>query len=127
MQRSTTERGAGIEDLRDSGSEPVAPASVPKYVREGVEAQDVGTLRDLAAWAEALAEYRENRSIAEEAPDGVEVLEVNEDDGSKSGGTEVIRKNPCGKDSCTKCPHGPYRYIAHREGKKVMWDYKGPV
>lgn len=126
MQRSTTERGAGIEDLKGGMSEPVAPASVPKYVREGVEAQDASTLRDLARWAEALAEYRENRTIEDEAPEGVEIIEVNEENESKSGGTEVIRKNPCGKD-CGGCPHGPYRYTVKRDGKKLDWTYHGPV
>ena len=35
-----------------------APESIPKYVREDVERRDTTTLRNLATWAEDLAEYR---------------------------------------------------------------------
>lgn len=123
MNRKTTERGAGIEDLTDGGtSEPVAPASIPKYVREGVKAQDASTLRDLAAWAEELAEYRESRPI--EVEDDEALVEVGETD--ESGGTTVVKKVPCGKD-CGGCPHGPYEYTVHREGKKLVWEYEGPA
>jgi hypothetical protein len=102
MNRRTTERGGGIEDLTDGG-EPVAPSSIPKYVHEGVEAQDSKTFRDLARWAEALAEYREQRPI--EVENDEELVEVDETD--ESGGTTVVKKVPGGKD-CGGCPHGPY-------------------
>jgi hypothetical protein len=102
--------------------EPVAPASIPEYVREGVERQDASTLRELAAWAEELAEYREQRPI--EADDEEELVEVEDDD--DTAGTKVVKKVPCGKD-CDGCPHGPYEYRVHRDGKKLNWEYVGPV
>jgi len=46
------------------------------------------------------------------------------------GGTTVIKKVTCGKDGC-KCQqgelHGPYRYLVHRDGDSLTWEYKGPV
>ena len=28
---------------------------------------------------------------------------------------------------CNGCPHGPYEYRVHREGKDLKWEYIGPV
>ena len=105
-----------------TATEPVAPASIPEYVREGVERQDASTLRELAAWAEELVEYREQRPI--EADDDEELVKV--EDGDDTAGTKVVKKIPCGKD-CDGCPHGPYEYRVHRDGKKLNWEYVGPV
>ncbi|WP_160135798.1 hypothetical protein [Halococcus salsus] len=107
------------------GGEPQAPASVPKYVREGVEAQDSSTLREIAAWCEELADYREQRSV--EVDDEEELVDVENDGGDESAGTTVIKKVPCGKENCSTCPHGPYEYRVHREGKDLKWEYIGPV
>ena len=41
-------------------------------------------------------------------------------------GTVVEKRVPCGKD-CGGCPHGPYRYLAYREGSKVKTEYLGPA
>ena len=106
------------------GGEPQAPASVPKYVREGVEAQDSTTLRELAAWCEELADYREQRPI--DIDDDEELVAVEENGDDESTGTTVIKKIPCGKE-CNGCPHGPYEYRVHREGKDLKWEYIGPV
>ena len=107
------------------GGRPIPPESIPKYVREGVENQDASTLRELAGWAEALAEYREQRPIEVEGDEElVEVGGEGSDDGS--GGTQVIKKVPCGKE-CNGCPHGPYEYRVHRDGKKLKWEYIGPA
>lgn len=105
-------------------TEPVAPASIPEYVREGVERQDAATLHELAAWAEDLVEYRESRPI--EVDDDEELVEVEEDGDDDATGTKVVKKVPCGKD-CDGCPHGPYEYRVHRDGKKLNWEYIGPV
>lgn len=103
----------------------IPPESIPKYVREGVENQDASTLRELAGWAEDLAEYREQRPIEVEDEELVEVGEEGSDGGS--GGTQVIKKVPCGKE-CKGCPHGPYEYRVKREGKTprlgVYWPCK---
>lgn len=31
----------------------------------------------------------------------------------------------CGRPGCTRCPHGPYKYLEIREGKKVKTVYLG--
>jgi hypothetical protein len=46
--------------------------------------------------------------------------------GGESGGVtyrqETVR---CGKQGCTKCPHGPYWYAYFREGGKLRSRYIG--
>ena len=103
-------------------TEPDVPESLPHYVVEGVERQDDDALRELAQWDEELADYREQRPI--KADEDEEIVEVEEDEGGT--GTTVIKKVPCGKD-CDGCPHGPYEYTVHREGKKLVWEYEGPA
>ena len=42
-----------------------------------------------------------------------------------SYGTKRFVMKKCGKPNCTKCPHGPYWYVAHRIGSKVTECYVG--
>lgn len=117
----TTDNLPMTEPITDGGK-PIPPESIPKYVCEGVENQDASTLREIAAWAEELADYREQRPI--EVDEDEELVEVGDDDGP--AGTPVIKKVPCGKE-CNGCPHGPYEYRAKRQGKDLDWEYIGPV
>lgn len=119
----TTDNPSTTETIADGGK-PIPPESVPKYVREGVENQDASTLREIAAWAEQLADYREQRAI--EVDEDEELVEVGEDDDDEPSGTQVIKKVPCGKE-CNGCPHGPYEWRVTREGKDLNWEYIGPV
>ncbi|WP_273837083.1 hypothetical protein [Halococcus sp. PRR34] len=125
MKRTDQDRNA--QAVTDGGK-PVAPAIIPEYVREGVERQDTTILRQIATWCEQLADYRDERPI--EVDDDEELVEVNEDGGDGgddgSGGTQVIKKIPCGKD-CNGCPHGPYEYRVKRQGKNLKWEYIGRV
>ena len=120
-----SERTHELDRIADGG-EPPAPRNVPKYVREGVERQDSSTLREIAAWCEELADYREERPIEVEDDEELVAVEDNEDD-NETKGTQVIKKIPCGKENCSTCPHGPYEYRVYREGKNLKWDYLGPV
>lgn len=117
----TTDNSPTTEPITDGGK-PIPPESIPKYVREGVENQDVSTLREIGMWAEELADYREQRPI--EIEEDEKLVEVGEDE--ESAGTRVIKKVPCGKE-CNGCPHGPYEYRAKRQGKDLDWEYIGPV
>jgi len=107
--------------------QPTPPDSLPKYIVEGVPKQDNSSLRDLQAWIDQLIEYREDVSAEDiEANEG-EAIEKVDDSGSK---TKVVKRVNCGKEACSKCPgelHGPYVYLVHREGGKLVWDYEGPV
>lgn len=122
---STDDLNRNAQAVADGGK-PIAPAIIPEYVRKGVERQDATILRQIATWCEQLAEYREERPI--EVDDDEELVDVNEDDGGDdgSGGTQVIKKVPCGKE-CNGCPHGPYEYRVKRQGKDLDWEYLGPV
>lgn len=40
-------------------------------------------------------------------------------------GTKQSSTNMCNKTKCTKCPHGPYWYVAHRVGSRVLKCYIG--
>jgi hypothetical protein len=100
-----------------------APETVPNYVAEGLERQDEETLRDIQEYVTELIEWQNERVDPEEVlEDEEEVVGVEEDE----RGTVVEKKVPCGKD-CDGCPHGPYRYLAYREGNTVKTEYLGPV
>ena len=104
--------------------QPQPPESAPKYIAEGIPKQDDATLRDLQEWIDELIEYRNDISPEEIEVSEEESLEAVDDSGET---TTVIKKVPCGKDACSTCPHGPYRYEVHREGGKLIWGYEGAV
>lgn len=109
-------------------TEPQAPESVPKYVREGLDRQDQETLQEVIAYCEQRIEYLDaeaDRDFDEEelADEGEEIVDVEEGD----GGTKVVKNVSCGKDNCSTCPHGPYLYLVRREGDSLVWDYRGAV
>jgi hypothetical protein len=104
--------------------QPQPPKSLPKYLVEGVPKQDDSALRDLQAWIDELIEYRTDISVDEIEVDKEERIEEVDDTGET---TTVIKKVPCGKKSCSTCPHGPYRYEVHRDGGSLVWEYKGAV
>jgi hypothetical protein len=103
---------------------------IPAYIRDGIDRQDRETLRAIADYASARAdrlEELEDQEIETDdvVDDGDELVDVDQDDAAK--GTIVEKKVPCGKDSCSTCPHGPYQYRAYRDGDTVKTDYIGPA
>lgn len=106
--------------------EPIPPESIPKYVREGVERQDSGPLRDIAQWAEELAEWKDWEVEIDEIEGDLEADEQLDDVVDENSGSIVTKKVPCGKD-CGGCPHGPYRYRVTRNGDSLDWEYLGKV
>jgi hypothetical protein len=121
MEDPPMKRTTDIDPTADRQEPPPAPPQLPKYVHEPVAKQGVAELRVLAEWIEDLIEYRQ-RPLAIETEDNEELVEVGDNDAQ---GTQVIKKVPCGKE-CDGCPHGPYRYLVHRDGDSVVWEYKGP-
>ena len=108
-------------------TQPKPPASLPKYLAEGLPKQDADTLRDAREYVDALIEYREQPVEPDELPDSAEP--VDRDDGGK--GTVVKEKVKCGDETC-KCAsgdpadmHGPYLYRYYREGGELTSEYLG--
>jgi hypothetical protein len=104
---------------------PSPPASLPKYIADGLPKQDNKTLEDIRDYIDELLEHR-RRSIDEaELPDDAEP--VDEDDGEK--GTLVKERVKCGAD-CT-CNdgrgHGPYLYRYYRKDDKLTSEYVGKL
>jgi hypothetical protein len=104
--------------------QPQPPKNLPKYLAEGVPKQPDTRLRELQGWIDDLMKYRADIPADEIEINAEESLEAVDDTG---GTTTVIKKIPCGKKSCSACPHGPYRYEVHRDDGSLVWDYKGPV
>lgn len=106
---------------------PTAPASLPKYLREGMEKQDNETLRDMIEYAEELIEFQQRPVDSDDLPDGAEPVE---DEDSDRKGTVVKEKVTCGDDTC-HCSkngekHGPYLYRYYRdESGSLTSEYLG--
>lgn len=119
-------------------TEPPAPETLPKYVREPVARQRAVALRDLAAWAAELADWKEQRAAAavDEPPEVAEDQEqvddeefdldaVDIDDLDVGASVNIYPlKIPCGP-GCDGCPHGPYLYAKWRDGDTVRTKYVG--
>lgn len=116
--------------------EPERPEGIAAYVLDGLERQDSETLRTIAHYAHAVADWLdalEARDLDEELVDEeAKVEDVEERPGEDlddvPDGVSVnvyTMKVPCGDDSCTSCPHGPYRYAKWRDGKTVRSKYLG--
>jgi hypothetical protein len=102
---------------------PDVPDDVPKYVADGLERQDSETLREIQDYVAELIEWQQREVEPEEvADDDEEIVGVEEHE----RGTVVSKMVPCGKD-CEGCPHGPYEYLAYRDGGTVKTEYLGPV
>lgn len=108
--------------------EPEPPPELPAYVVDPLRRQDRDTLEAVREYVGELIAAREAAAEAaldadELADAGEEVVDVEE----SPSGTRVIKKVPCGKDSCTSCPHGPYEYRVQRDGDTLDWEYVGAV
>lgn len=102
---------------------PPPPASLPKYLAEGIPKQDTDTLQDTREYIDALLEYRAQDIAAHDLPEGANPMST-----SDGKGTIVLEKVRCGDDSC-KCAsgelHGPYLYRYHREQGTLKSEYLG--
>lgn len=109
--------------------EPPAPDDAPKYVREGLEKQDPDTLRDLAHYARALADYKEadaERQLEEQAADVDDVPE--EWDADEWNETVEKADAPKRATLTTKEIDGrSYFYYQWREDDSIKSEYLAPV
>lgn len=129
----------GGEATADGGIEPTVrpepPASLPKYLTTGVEKQSPEDLRDLAEYAERMADWmeaeaqREMEERAEQEPletpeewgeeEWKEVVEDARDDADLDGSKGTLTtKTIDGRD---------YYYLQWREGSTIKSEYVAPV
>lgn len=114
---------------------PPAPDSVPKYIRDGLEKQDAGTLRTISRYAERLADHleertkRELRAASERAvddlPDGWEDDEW--DDALEDAYDKADIPTSKGALTTKTIDGRDYYYLQWREGDQVKSQYVAPV
>lgn len=102
---------------------PTAPASLPKYLADGLPKQDIGTFHDVQAFVEELIEYKQRPLEPDELPDGSEVT----DDSSRKG-IIVEEYVTCGDYTCHcaesgDAGHDPYKYRYWRENGELQCKY----
>ena len=116
-------------------SKPDAPSSLPQYMIEGVEKQSAEALRDLAAYAEAMADWHEAKAQAElesKAEAAAEETPEEWDDQEWEDVVDDARDEadiPSSKGTLTtKTIDGrDYYYLQWREGSKIKSQYVAPV
>jgi hypothetical protein len=101
---------------------PSYPSSLPKYIGEGLQKQDVATLETVRSYVDQLINWLEEPPSDSELTGNGRQLSTQQRDGY----TRVVKRIPCGKD-CGGCPHGPYEYHVRRTSSKLDWEYIGRV
>jgi hypothetical protein len=113
-------------DERD-GRPPEPPDDWPAYLRDPITRQGPDRLREVAAFARQLAEYRERRAPDEPLAERLDDERV-EDVREAGDGFVVVKGQRCGKDGC-RCAdgdlHGPYRWRVEQRGDGYEWTYLG--
>ena len=123
--------GGDADETPAPTEEPTPPESAPKYLREGLGKQDPDTLREIAAYADRLAEYKQaetERELEERSAD------VDEDDVPEEWDSDEWEET---LDS-TSAPSGAtltiktiddrdYYYYQWRDGAKIKSEYVAPV
>lgn len=115
--------------------EPQPPDDLPKYLREGVQKQDAEMLWKLAAYAEEMAEYKQN--VAQQKLDEQAGLEENDvpddwDEDEWESALDDARDEaelPPSKGTVTvnEIDGRGYYYLKWRDGDQVKSQYIAPV
>ncbi|RLM53498.1 hypothetical protein DVK02_13510 [Halobellus sp. Atlit-31R] len=102
-----------------SDEPPIPPATLSSEVVDALNESDPEQLRDVATYAEALAEHKEGEARLEESADQDEVEERPDDlpDDVPAKATITIKE----------INDNRYYYWQWREGDSVKSKYKGPV
>ena len=112
---------------------PDVPESIPNYISEGLQKQDVATLRDLAAYAERLADHKEATTKREIQTDAVDEESPEEwDDNEWADQLAEARETgdiPASKGTLTtkKIDGRNYYYLQWREGGNIRSQYVAPT
>ena len=104
---------------------PTPPASLPKYLAEGLPKQDMKTLAETREYIEELLAWRERPVEEDDLPEAAEPI----DESAQGQGTVVEEMVTCGDESCACMTdgekHGPYFYRYYREGGTLTSEYLG--
>lgn len=115
--------------------EPPAPSNLPQYLTNGVDKQSPEDLRDLAEWAEQLAEWKEakaQRDLEERAARATDDTPEDWDDDEWEEAVDEAREEadlPASKGTLTTktIDDRDYYYLQWREGSKIKSQYVAPV
>ncbi len=115
--------------MPDAESEPTPPESAPKYLREGLPKQDPETLRAIAEFAEAYADYRERQleERVERASVGDQVPPEGWTDPEWEATTEDVDAPEKASLTVKTINDNDYLYYQWREGDSVKSEYVAPV
>jgi hypothetical protein len=100
---------------------PTAPESLPKYLRNGLPKQEVGTLSDAREYINELIDWKQRPVEDDDLPEKAEPID---DDNEGRQGTVTMEKTTCGDETC-KCmtegeKHGPYKYLYYRKSDGTL-------
>lgn len=115
--------------------EPQPPNELPKYLREGIQKQDAETLWKLAAYAEDMAEYKQNvaqQKLDEQADLEEDDVPDNWDENEWETALNDARDEadlPPSKGTVTvnEIDGRGYYYLKWRDGDQVKSQYIAPV
>ena len=125
----------GETQIPQPQQEPQAPQALPKYLIEGVEKQSPEKLRELAAYAESMADWMEaetQRELEAQADQSTTETPEEWDDDEWDEAVDDAREEaeiPASKGTLTtKTIDGrDYYYLQWREGSKIKSQYVAPV
>lgn len=116
--------GVSDEPETEIAESPSPSDDIAQYIVDGLERQEPTTLRKIGEYANELASHREfvpADELEEWADDSEQIAGVTR----SHNGTIVLKEVPCGKENCSSCPHGPYKYRVYRDGDTVKTEYLG--
>lgn len=112
----------------DSGA-PDPPASLPKYLREGATKQDAATLRELAAYATALADWKEADAATalDDAAVDDDETPSEYDDAEWEDALDSTGAPPRATITVKEINGNRYYYYQWRDGDAIKSEYIAPV
>ncbi len=111
-------------------TEPVAPDSLPNYLKNGVKKQDIDTLSELKEYVDDVITYRSQPVSNNDLPREAEQVNYSDSDVQGTVLKELVK---CGDESCActdKSPnksdkHGPYLYRYYYQNGRLKSEYLG--
>lgn len=118
---------ASIANDGERIEEPEAPSRLPKYLREGLQKQNIEDLRVVAEFAEELAAYREQRQQRPLTNRDQDVVPEEWDDELEGAREKADLPETKGALTTKTIGDREYYYLQWREGDKIRSQYVAPV